>query len=274
MSNLSSTFDVVLNRWREVTDLISVAKGLPVNSLAQLAVRKTALIMLCAHYEGSIKTIAQAIVDDLNENCVFRVIPTSLKIYFIRTCFRYDDEKNDKKAKTAIKLLDDTDIKMPEDLFTRKNNNPREQVVNTIAEKLGVSGLVSCFKGSKFEEVFSNDTKQSTKFLKNIESRIKQRTSAYPYKLNPKDYNLPLRASKEESLFTTFIEQFMLMRHKFVHGNEFSDVAPEIFELEDYLSKIQHLVYGFVYIVGKKIILDINSEDINNIAPDSEQEGA
>jgi len=236
--------------------MLAVANSMDESSLERQTICRATVVMLSSHFEGSLRMIAQAISNDLNESYSFAELPTPLKRGFVQDgLIRVDTEakKLGQVISRVVDLLGTTNVMISDSFFLDRRGNPTVKEVNSIGQYFGVDKVCSWFVGSKMEDVFKNDRAWAAQYAKRLATSTRKNVEAFPYSLHPERYQLRKNSGLGTSLFETFIENFLQRRHDLAHGRGLGTPAKSVREIQDDLRKVQLLIYGFVLVVGNKV---------------------
>ncbi len=238
-------------RWAEVELLIVKAQEQESsNNDFYNVLCRTTVILIVAHFEGFVKDVAKAILDDINKFSCFKDTPHPIKTTFCNLFIDIDQSGDYRKVNKLIQTFDGLDTKFELDPFLFENNkNPSPTIIHKISKRFGINDFFGLLDSSSIGDVFKNGKKENRDLLNALKLHVEDGVKEYPYHLDPSFFDITTVSKKEkESMWKTFLDQLLKIRHSIAHGTDFSN-ALSVTELNDYKQKIQILQYVFALVM-------------------------
>ena len=267
-SNLHDEIIVLEERWKELSEMISLVKDKRTPSRKKPIYLKAAFLMLCSHFEGGFYGVLKGILSDINEASDYVSLPEPLvRAYVKYTLLGNQDVKGQQITKITKELLrQEVNLKIKDD-FLNHSSNLTSDTVKQCCEHFSVRDINRTLYDSDFEIVFKNSFEDSDNFIKKETAYLSRMTVSFPYQINENRHELKTNenrheseSAKQPSLFTDFLESLIQNRNEAVHGGMMSDTNLTLEELENDLFKIQSLTLAEIYCFGSKIQSDYNQK--------------
>lgn len=258
-TNLHIEFCAQEKRWDEVNVLLSTAGKFDSDAQEHMSICRSISVLICSHFEGSVKDISKAVTKDLIEHTSFSQLPSAMKMRYVCNDLLPGLDKSEKYASHIVSKLEATNFVASEsgllNIFDH-NSHIDGSVLEKYGQYFGVRNLLSIVKESKFEDVFSGDLASSYRLLSLLKRSCPRGTTQFPYKLNfanNDNYLIDISSTKRtvsgESMYSMFLDSVFSRRHGVAHGSELS-LNVGLRELKGDVLKIRLLLFGYALVLG------------------------
>jgi len=247
----------ISERLNEVGLLLEKAEEYRDNESLYGALCRSSTVLLVAHFEGFIKDMAKAFIDDLNSYVPFDALPSSLKRTYCAQFISGDDQaNNEKKIQKLIEVFDSLDTKLKVDPFLFENNkNPSPSMMEKICKNFGVNNFFKMIENSRLDEVFSENRSETNAILIDLKEHVLLTVGNYPYSSNPDVFGISLSNSSvglRRTLWQTFLDELLKNRHSIAHGSSLLNTQSSE-EIDTQKTKLEILQYAVILIMTRCI---------------------
>lgn len=217
-------------------------------------------VLSVSHFEGYIKDLVKNILGDINSCDGFKESSKDLKFTFCKNFISplANGKPNHNKIIELIAIFDELQTKFNADYFYEVNKNPKESILNKIAENFGETALFSKLNDSDFSVVFSNTDTENLELRDSTKAILMEAISEFPYLANEKILKPSAITLTREKYWETFIQTILAERHKIAHGN--LENSSSHVTIRSNIIKLEILLLALTYLLSQKGN-PINSEE-------------
>lgn len=249
------------SRWSEIDTLFRVADSANIVSMPgpeaiEKASRRAIVVLTVAHVEGFVKDATRAVVSDLNKFGTFSGLPNATQRIFVRQFTGHDSnggagsaEANQRELE-LIRRFSALDAKIDHEPYTQGTANPTPEVLSKICRGLGAGSPFAAISGSRLDDVFSVGLQEALLMLQELEIHLLEGLQVYPYQMKPEQFGIKIgpEGKRAATLWTTFLDDLLLQRHKIAHGASLDD-SQSTDELRVTVVKAKIMIYATVLVL-------------------------
>lgn len=269
-------------RWAELDTLIRAARKWEPEDREYASICRSISVLICSHFEGAIKGVSKAIVQDMADNLPFNKFPERLKAKYIRIAFlQYEavKEKNNETIKQSRCIdADDVAVCHLADMVSRGEHqidtdrlltafDHRSHIdmpgLSEYGKWFGVCNFAARLGRSDLEDAFA-DSGTAEEIRKAVEKRCMYGASYFPYRYKDistfglNDFAMDEKIAKGDTFFKSFLEEVLRRRHQIAHGNDLncsrgaSELIHDIIKMRILLSAYTLMIGNAIYDLGKE----------------------
>jgi len=209
-------------------------------------------VLAVSHFEGYIKDLVKNVLDDINSRDGFRESSRSLKFTFCKNFIAplLNGKPNHSKILELITVFDLLKTKFNASYFYEANKNPKESILNKIAENFGEDALFSKLNHSELIAVFSNTHTENLEMRDSIKARLSSSIDVFPYLIDDIILNVDVTNQTRETYWETFIQTILAERHKIAHGN--LENSNSHVTIRSNIIKLEILLLAITYLLSQR----------------------
>lgn len=249
-------------RWEELDALLRSAKQCESGDRSCVSICRAAVVFACAHFEGSIKAVSRAIIEDAIDGGPFSNLPAAMKLRYVQEIMLGGPSSDKRIASAIVEKLDAGDFNpAPTDICRMFSHD--SHIAGETLKKWGkyfnVDDLLGAVRGSKLEDIFEGNVSDCSRVLSYFSRSCLNGAKSFPYKfgfLHNSNWRVrPLEHSKtnaNESLYVQFLEDVFSKRHRVAHGADLGAIS-DVKSIESDVLKMRLLVFAYAAIAGEGI---------------------
>ena len=246
------------NRWLEIETLTLAALKSKKDIATYDSICRAIVVLMVAHFEGTIRDTAHAIINDLNVNSKFSRLPIAMKRVYCREIIAGPEEKEGKdlelRTQKAISIFDSLSPQIESKTYLRDGKNPSPTIIHRIANNFGIKDFFKIIDKSSFDIVFMNERRKIGQFKRRIKEHLIKSTTIFPYSIKTKRVLLNNdKKSPSPTLWEDFVDNLLLTRHGIAHGSN-TENSKSLDELKEIEIKLEILEYAFMYVMCVHLI--------------------
>ena len=241
-------------RWSEVDLLIETAERFEAaerdghNVKLQNALKRSAVVLIISHFEGSMREIVKAAIADLNRFSRFRDMPSSIKWNYCNSFFEADTDSKlkTKRIERLMAVFDNANTAVEaESFWLERNRSTSPEQISRLCRSFGIRDFFGLINDSELDVVFQNDRAGTDELLDKIHSHMTAGVYEFPYHLSLDLLGIhknPNTAGNRRgrTLWEEFLDQVLKERHSIAHGTSlFTEMSAE--DIRDQKTKLQIL---------------------------------
>lgn len=251
---LSDFVNQLDKKWHEVDLLLWEAKKHQDSNNIDLynAICRSATVLIVAHLEGFVRDMIKAIIHDLNDNCSFGDLPSSVQRTYCRKYLGNNidskDKSYEKKVSVLINKFCEVECRISYDpFFFPTNKNPKPDMIRQVFQNFGIDDVFAYLHASQLDSVFSETNKKIKEDIEKQKRHVLGSIDCFPYRCKLNRINLEKCSGKTPSrtLWRDFLDEINMKRHGIAHGNSF-DNSESISILEARKDKVVYLQLGLI----------------------------
>ncbi len=218
------------------------------------ALCRAASVLIASHLEGFLKDLTSSLVADLSYyHGSFSKMPAAMQRAFCEKIVFYEQTSRleiDERIKQLIAFFSQNSVPIDMQAFTYKessNKNATSAFIDKALGRFGVPNIINSISGSRFENVFNNDTRTNYALVRDLK-RFRSRLYRFPYLPLPQEYGFQFEKlkGKGQTLWHSFIEEVLIRRHKVAHGDTL-DNESSWEDLQKDTVKLEVMMQGLMY---------------------------
>lgn len=244
-------------RWREIETLSKLASKNKKDENVYNSICRAIIVLMVAHFEGTIRDTAKAIIDDFNTHSKFSKLPDAMKRVFCKELVEGFNESGSKeleqRTQKAIALFDTLSPQIALEPYLREGKNPSPSIIERVGRNFGIKNFFKILDQSDFDVVFINEKRKIGQFKRRLKEYLNKATDRYPYDVNPKKFRLgqnPKPASP--TMWEDFVNNLLLIRHGIAHGSNTENLK-SISDIIEIGTKLEILEYAFMHVMCLQI---------------------
>jgi hypothetical protein len=228
-----------LNEWKHSLDSrfneIDILKNLIQQNTKELETKNVLLknytVFLVSNFEGSLKSLAQSYIEDLNDSDL-TAINLSIRCH---QASHYTTK--DEKLKVLAELFNENAVPIEKEMFpgVSINYNPKESNIKKLFKNLGLNDLVQSLDTHLFDCLFNDNHGEQDELIKSINDYLDPILGDETD--NFKQFDFGNKNKPSTKFWENFIIDVMQKRNNIVHGSETENGIPED-EMEIYTKKV------------------------------------
>ena len=254
----SDSLQLCENRWLEIETLTQAAVKSRRDTATYDSICRAIVVLMVAHFEGTIRDTAQAIIDDLNANSQFSKLPNAMKRVYCREIIVGPDEKEGKdlelRTQKAISIFDSLSPRIESKPYLRDGKNPSPTIIHRIANNFGIKDFFKIIDKSSFDIVFLNEKRKIGQFKRRLKEHLVRSSAVFPYAIKAKWVKLNNeKKSPSPTLWEDFVDNLLHTRHGIAHGSN-TENSKSLGELKEIEIKLEILEYAFMHVMCHHLI--------------------
>lgn len=254
-TNLGREVEKLDARWKELDTLFEIALSFDPEDTKSEYLCRAISVLICAHFEGSIKALSYALIKDLNEDARFHTFPDEIKMSYVREKLYVENPSNDVQIREMAKVLGEGGFRPKDEDLTclfDHNSHINGEVIEKWSKLFGTRNFFSYIAYSELENVFEGSYADGENLLNRLTKDCKTGLKANPYDLEfIENYGLFVHHEEihKESMYASFLEDTFQRRHGIAHGNDLSNQSG-IKQLKIDVIKMRLLLLAYAVIAG------------------------
>jgi len=243
--------DLLNDRISEINLLIIEAQQRQTDSDLYSALCRSIQVLSISHFEGYIKDLVKNILSDINGGSTFKSSSNDLKFTYCKKFIlpQHDGKDNHTKIKELISVLEELETKFQSEAFYRSNKNPKESILNQVANNFGEKQLFKKLNNSEIVNVFSNTDAENIELINILKPKLINSIKDFPYSEDDTILNANSNEVRD-TFWETFIQQILSERHKIAHGS--MDNSIDHNSIKSNIIKIEILLLSITYLLSIK----------------------
>ncbi|WP_342331738.1 HEPN domain-containing protein [Pedobacter sp. FW305-3-2-15-E-R2A2] len=215
-------------------------------------------VLSVSHFEGYLKDLVKNILDDINANSDFKNSSNDLKFTYCKKFITplATGKLNHAKIVELIAVLENLETKFDANSFYQSNKNPKESIINNIAENFGEDKLFFKLNNSDLSAVFSNTDPENILLRDFLRVKLLSSVEVYPYIQDDSILNVDQTSLAKDKFWEIFIQAILADRHKIAHGSMINSVSHT--SIASNIVKIEILLLSITYLLslrGNPVVL-------------------
>ena len=202
----------LVTRFDEIGKLRTLMFSDEVSEDAKSVLSKNYTVFLVSNFEGSIKSLAQSYVEDLNHSDLS-------KIHMHIRCHQASHFSTDQKRAAALaKLFNENRFLINKDMYPglEFDYNPKESNLRKIFTNLGIRDIFEHLNSDRFTCLFTQDLQEQGLLTRDIDNALSGFMGDYidNYRL----FDFGAKLDHPTGVWNTFLEDIIRKRNLIVHG--------------------------------------------------------
>lgn len=266
-SYLHSEIKKQSERWDELDTLLSIASCYEPENKEYISTCRSAAVLLCAHFEGSLKVLSKAVIADVLDEYDFSCLPDEMQMRYVGHILLSDPSTNEKMKRNIVDKLSCAKFQPNEsDLCSIFDHDSHvvKKVLEKWAKYFGLRYFFAKLQKSKLEEAFTGNIDELQLMLNKLKTSCLKGSVSFPYKfafLHNKNWHIPETSEeeKQESLYAPLLEHAFQQRHQVAHGASVG-LGSNIKSLKEDSLKLQILSIGYAALIGESVCANIEKK--------------